>query len=68
MLDISEKNAPHTAVREWLTSKFGEKVISCFTERSWPAKSPDLSPMDYWFWSACLVELIGKILQTLFQS
>ena len=22
-----------------------------------PVKSPDLSPLDYWFWSVCLVEL-----------
>ena len=41
---------PHTAVRvmEWLTLKFGERVISRFTERSWPAKSLDSSLLDYW--------------------
>lgn len=50
---------PHTAVRvrEWLTSKFGDRVISRFTDRPWPARSPDLSPLDYWFWSVCMVEL-----------
>ena len=46
-------------VREWLTLKFGESIISCFTVRPWPAKSPILSPLDNWFWSVCLVEL-GK--------
>ena len=34
-----------------------ESVISRFTERPWPAISPDLSPLDYVFWSVCLVEL-----------
>ena len=37
--------------------KFEERVINHFTESPWPAKSPDLSPLDYWFWSVCLVEL-----------
>ena len=40
-------------VRERLKSKFGERVI---VERQWPAKSLDLSPLD-WFWSVILVEL-----------
>ena len=31
--------------------------MSRFTERPWPAKSSDLSPLDYWFWSVCLIEL-----------
>ena len=54
------KNTPHTVVRvrEWLTSKFGERVISRFTERPRPAKSAELSPMHYWFLSVCLVELM----------
>ena len=49
----------HTTVmvRDWLHSKFGERVISRFTAHSWPAKSPDLSPLDFWFWSVCLAEL-----------
>ena len=34
-------------------------MISRFTARPWPAKSPDLSVLDYWFWSVCLSELRG---------
>jgi hypothetical protein len=44
-------------VREWLAEKFGQRVISRLTARPWPAKSPCLSPLDYWFWSVCLQEL-----------
>ena len=22
-------------------------------EQIWPPKSPDMSPLDYWFWGAC---------------
>ena len=49
----------HTTVqvREWLMSKFGNRVISRLTERSWPSRSPDLSPLDFWFWAVCLAEL-----------
>ena len=44
--------------REWLSAaKFGNIFISRFTARSWPARSPCLSPLDYWFWSVCLSEL-----------
>ena len=49
----------HTTIsaREWLHEKFGQRVISRFTDRPWPAKSPDLSPLDYWFWSVAMQEL-----------
>ena len=49
----------HTAVnvRSWLTEKFHERVISHMMDRIWPPCSPDLSPLDYWFWGACLQEL-----------
>ena len=49
----------HTAVsvRSWLTQKFHERVISHLMDRMWPPRSPDLSPLDYWFWGACLQEL-----------
>ena len=50
---------PHTTqmVRDWLASKFGDRVISHKTDRPWPTRSPDLSPLDFWFWGVCLVEL-----------
>ena len=45
------------AARAWLNDKFGGRVISRLTDRQWPARSPDLSPADYWFWSVALAEL-----------
>ena len=50
---------PHckTEVLEWLTSKFGDRLISFKTPRPWPAKSPDISLLDYWFWSVAMVEV-----------
>lgn len=49
----------HTTIRArvWLQDVFGNRVISRLTERPWPARSPDLSPLDYWFWSVALAEL-----------
>ena len=40
-----------------MNSEFGNRVISRHAERPWPARSPDMSPLDYWFWSVCLAEL-----------
>ena len=39
-------------VRDWLESKFGERTISRKMDRPWPARSPDLSPLDYFLWGA----------------
>ncbi len=36
---------------------FGDQVIRRFTAWPWPANSPDLSVLGYWFWSVCLSEL-----------
>ena len=36
-------------VREWPNSKFGDRVISRLTSIPWPSRSPDLSPLDFWF-------------------
>ena len=43
----------HTSViaRDWLKSRFGNKVISHRTDFLWPARSPDLSPLDFFLWS-----------------
>ena len=40
-------------VRDWLTDKFQERVISNKMDIKWPPKSPDMSPLDYWLWGAC---------------
>ena len=37
-------------VRDWLTDKFQGRVIRNLMVIPWPARSPDLSPLDYWFW------------------
>ena len=42
-------------VRDWLATKFGTSVISRYADQPWPAKSPDLSPLEFWFWSVCLM-------------
>lgn len=40
-----------TCVRDYLQRTFGaEKVISRGFDAHWPARSPDLSPVDYCFW------------------
>ena len=45
------------AVRKFLADKFGPRVISRLTDTIWPAKSPDLSPLDFWFWGVAMVEV-----------
>ena len=40
----------HKCTREvmaFLASKFGNSVISCNTEHSWPQYLPDLNPLDF---------------------
>lgn len=44
---------PHfsTQVRDYLCTTFTEdRVISRGCSQPWPARSPDLNPLDYWFW------------------
>lgn len=43
---------PHIArsVKEFLRSQFGEKIISRHFDFHWPARSPDMTPLDFWFW------------------
>lgn len=45
--------APHTAgaTLEWLDEQFGSRIISLNRDLIWPPHSPDMSPLDYWFWS-----------------
>ena len=39
---------PH--VREWLDAKFTGMWLGCRSAISWPARSPVLTPMDFWLW------------------
>ena len=54
MKAIIFSKTPHCAKKclDFLEEKFPGRVISRRTETPWPAHSPDLSPLDYWFWSA----------------
>jgi inhibitor of nuclear factor kappa-B kinase subunit alpha len=42
----------HTAkiVMDFLQEKFEDRIISRKSPTPWPAKSPDMNPLDYWFW------------------
>jgi hypothetical protein len=33
-----------------MINKTADRLISRRTEYAWPAHSPDLRPLDYWFW------------------
>ena len=52
--------SPHTTgqVMEFLNQKFQGRVISRKADFEWPAKSPDLNPLDYWFWGHCEAEVM----------
>ena len=43
---------PHCARKclDFVLDTFSNRVISRRTDIPWPACSPDLSPLDYWFW------------------
>lgn len=43
---------PHiaTAVKEFLSATFNDRVISRSFPLAWPPRSPDLAPNDYWLW------------------
>lgn len=43
---------PHCAQKclDFLLEKFPERVISRRTSHPWPASSPDLNLLDFWFW------------------
>ena len=36
--------------RDWLRNRFGERVISAKEANPWPARSPDLTPADFFLW------------------
>lgn len=38
------------AVREWLNDNLPNRWIGRFSENPWPARSPDITPMDFFFW------------------
>lgn len=58
---------PHTqkAARELLYSHFGDRVISRNFDFAWPARSPDLTPADYWLWGYVKSKVYSKKHETL---
>ena len=64
---FQQDGAPaHTAQYSlnYLRSEFGNRIISLKSEFIWPPYSPDLSPLDYWFWSAMKTKVGGTDPQT----
>ena len=53
-------------VLDFLKGKFNGRVISNRLDFSWPAKSPDLNPLDYFFWGAAEAEVYRKKPKTIF--
>jgi transposase len=37
-------------VTEWLNEEFGQQWIGRYSENPWPARSPDLNPLDFFLW------------------
>ena len=44
-------------VLAWLQQEFDGRVISGNTDTPYPARSPDLTPPDFWLWGVILAEL-----------
>ncbi|XP_043212879.1 uncharacterized protein LOC122376980, partial [Amphibalanus amphitrite] len=60
---------PHVTapVMDFLHSKFGGRVISRNSEHRWPPYSPDLSCLDFCFWSLVTAQIVHSEPQTLEQ-
>jgi hypothetical protein len=52
--------SPHVTgdAMEFLRSKFGDRIISRKSDHHWPPYSPDLSPLDFSFWSQAMAHVI----------
>ena len=48
---------PHCTdeVQDWLRQNFGDRIISRRSSIPWPAQSPDLNPLVFWFWGRCQI-------------
>ena len=60
---FQQNGAPcHVAadVMEFLKSKFGGQIISRRSQYLWPACSPDLSPLDFSFWSQAVAYVVKE--------
>ena len=48
---------PLKPANSWNRSFIKEYLISHHADHPWPAKSPDLSPLDYLFWTVAMREM-----------
>ena len=55
---------PHTAiaVQTWLSGKFGKQFIN---KDSWPPRSPDLNPCDFYLWGYLKARVYNPLPKTL---
>ena len=53
---------PHTTANSlfYLKDKFSARVVSNKTDFPWPPKSPDLNPLDFYFWGVAEKEVFDK--------
>ena len=53
---------PHTTAQclKFLSEKFSGRVISNKTDFPWPPSSPDLNPLDFWFWGMAEKKVLEK--------
>ena len=44
---------PHTSrmAMDWLKNRFPDRLISSKSNFIWPPRSPDLNPLDFFFWA-----------------
>ena len=52
--------SPHCTeeVLDFLSSKFGDRIISRKSTHPWPPYSPDLNPLDFSFWSQAMAHVV----------
>ena len=62
---MQDGTPPHctNVALQLLTEIFKGRVISRRSEIIWPAHSPDLNYLNFWFWGYVESQLIGKILE-----
>ena len=55
------------AVRDRLTLTFGDRLVALGTEIEWPARFPDLNPLDFFLWGY-LKSKVTELLQQIWLS
>lgn len=49
-----------TKVRDWLNAKFEDRWMGRLGPIAWPARSPDLTPLDFWLWGYLKNRVYGQ--------